>query len=170
MNRPKDNRLKVPLGRPGVLSPQDARELKRLLTLLGEVENDYAWSLAPPRPRGLGSNRPEVLVQQAQSLRESRRKRGHYFPAAIFGEIAWDLLLSLYIADGREKMSTTRLTGLIGAPLTSALRWLYLLESELLLRGRSDPFDARARIIELTDVGRGAMDAYLEDTLRKAEA
>lgn len=171
MNTPKDDRLVVPppLARPGVLSPRDASELKRLLTLLGEGEDNYAWSLSAPRPRGLGTYAPEKLVKEARAIRELRQRRGQYFPAAIFGEIAWDVLLSLYIADGREKMSTTRLTQLIGAPMTSVLRWLEVLEARLFIQARRDPFDGRVRIIDLTDKGRGAIDAYLEESLRKRE-
>lgn len=171
MNAPKVDRLVAPLPmvRPGMLSLRDARELKRLLTLLSEGEDDYAWSLAPPRPWELGTGATEKLVEEARFLRDSRRRRGHYFPATIFGEIGWDLLISSYIADGREKLSTSRLTQLAGAPMTSVLRWLCFLEAEALVRGRTDPFDGRVKIIELTDKGRGAIDAYLEDLLRKRE-
>lgn len=137
--------------------------------LLGEGEDDYAWSLTPPRPRGPGTTTPEKLVEEARSLRDLRRRRGHYFPAALFAEIGWDMLLSLYVVDGRDKISSTRLSQLTGAPMTSLLRWLYFLEVEVLVRGRSDPFDGRVKIIELTDKGRGAIDAYLEDSLRKRE-
>ena len=46
----------------------------------------------------------QLLRTVAERLYAERRKRDEYFPAALFGEPAWDLLLALFIAqdDGRD--------------------------------------------------------------------
>jgi DNA-binding MarR family transcriptional regulator len=51
-------------------------------------------------PAGTGVS----LVEMAERLYAQRRARDQYFPAGLFGEPAWDLLLALFIAleDGRE--------------------------------------------------------------------
>jgi hypothetical protein len=46
----------------------------------------------------------QSLRTVAERLYAERRRRDEYFPVGLFGEPAWDLLLSLFIAgdDGRE--------------------------------------------------------------------
>ena len=46
----------------------------------------------------------QSLRTVAERLYQERRRRDEYFPVGLFGEPAWDLLLSLFIAgdDGRE--------------------------------------------------------------------
>jgi len=77
----------------------------------------------------------------------------------MFGEPAWDLLLCLYIMDGR-RVTFGKLVNMIGEPMTTAVRWLDYLEKEHLIARRPDPSDRRMVCIELLDRGRDILDSY----------
>jgi DNA-binding MarR family transcriptional regulator len=89
--------------------------------------------------------------------------RRQSFPADLFADPAWDMLLELYAikCEGR-RVSTSKLSIAAGVPSTTALRWIDKLEAEELVVRTVDPMDARRIWIALSATGIAAMESYLE--------
>jgi DNA-binding MarR family transcriptional regulator len=113
---------------------------------------------------------PARLISLARTILLGRRRRNKIFNKSMFGEPAWDMLLTLYadMAEGPHH-SVSRLSVLSGAPPTTALRWLDYLEKERLVVREPNPTDRRSDFVELTDKGRATMERYLCETLNSAE-
>lgn len=93
-----------------------------------------------------------VAVGVAKRLYRLRRMRDRYFEAGIFGEPAWDILLSLYIARAEKRpVSTTDACLDAAVPTTTALRWLTKLEKEGHVRRHPAEDDDRVVLIEVTE-------------------
>lgn len=104
----------------------------------------------------------ETLRGYADQIRQSRDLRHKSFDRNLFGEPAWDILLTLYMIDGdRRRLSTRDLSKHANLALTTALRWLDYLEEQDLVTRKTNPFDRRVIYVELSDKGRVAMDHYL---------
>jgi len=92
-------------------------------------------------------------------LRDLRHKS---FDRNLFGEPAWDILLTLYVIDGdRRRLSTRDLAKTANLALTTALRWLDYLEEQGLITRKANPFDRRVVYVEISEKGRVAIDHYL---------
>ena len=104
------------------------------------------------------------LARRAAAAFKARELRNRYFAPAIFAEPAWNMLLALYLADddGRP-VTASGLAQWSGAPSTTGLRWLRLLECERLVRRRPSSSDRRMCFIELTSLGREALDRYFAE-------
>jgi DNA-binding MarR family transcriptional regulator len=93
-----------------------------------------------------------------------RRRRIHFFEAGIFGEPAWDILLTLYGAEqvsGRQTIE--QLVRWIQFPATTALRWIAYLERSGLVVRTAHPIDQRTMFIELSEEARARLTDYLAD-------
>jgi hypothetical protein len=96
----------------------------------------------------------------AERLYAERRRRDEYFPAALFGEPAWDLVLTLFIAhdEGRhvsleEAYSAAKVDPSDGPALVDRL-----VDSGLVARSHN-----RWNAILLTDQGMDRLGDYLAD-------
>lgn len=130
-----------------------------------------SWN-APQRPADLtispATHDAELHALAKASLRARRIRRRH-LPDPMFGEPAWDMLLSLYAGSQSEARPTiSRLVGESGAPATTALRWIDYLESASFVERRANPTDRRVAFVHLTDKGHQAIEAYLEDLMAEA--
>jgi DNA-binding MarR family transcriptional regulator len=145
-----------------ILSGQDAREIARLLRLLESPESTKKISelLEVTEQDNNPSALPRAqLLARARSVLSERRRRAQFFSSGLFGEPAWDMLLGLYIMNGKQ-LQFGKLVNLVGAPQTTAIRWLKHLEDEGLVARRSDPDDARLVRMELLDRALRLLDAY----------
>jgi len=70
---------------------------------------------------------PELLSNAAGEIYRMRRARDRYLPKELTGEPAWDILLALY-AEEPAKLPVSSLCFGSGAPQTTALRWIAVLE------------------------------------------
>ena len=102
----------------------------------------------------------QTLRAVAERLLAERRKRDEFFPAALFGEPAWDLLLALFIArdDGRavtlaEAYQAARVDERNGPTLIEKL-----IASGLVARSHN-----RGNAVLLTDHGMDRLSDYLAD-------
>lgn len=98
----------------------------------------------------------------AERLYAERRRRDEFFPAGVFGEPAWDLLLALFVA--REKGVCIILSAayrVAGVSDTTGRRLLDALEAKGLISRRRAPDSRKSRLIELTDDGRERLVGYL---------
>jgi DNA-binding MarR family transcriptional regulator len=142
-----------------VISAHDAREIARLLQLL-QPEHRQPVHWRPDAKPSVPPNLPRAkLLARAQALYAERNRRTHFFNRSIFGEPAWEMLLSLYIMDG-HRLTAGKLASMIDAPQTTALRWVQYLEKEGLVARGADPDDRRFTCIELLDHGRNLLDRY----------
>jgi DNA-binding MarR family transcriptional regulator len=138
-----------------ILSNRDRADAARLLTLLLDEE-------------GVGEQRPHDLdpITLAEAIIEDRRRRAEIFNPSMFGEPAWELLLTLFVMDQRgPRLTIGRLAQVARTKLTTALRWLDYLEDQDLVRRELHPNDARTAFIELTDKARDSLRLYLSGTL-----
>ena len=102
----------------------------------------------------------QLLRTVAERLYAERRKRDEYFPAALFGEPAWDLLLALFIAqdDGRH----LTLTEAYAAAKVGAAEGPALIE-KLVAAGLVARSHNRWNAVLLTDQGMDRLSDYLAD-------
>ncbi|MGX7927337.1 MarR family transcriptional regulator [Tsuneonella sp. HG094] len=147
-----------------------ADDLRAIAMHLLEIaaQDDPAPSVPSDKPRtGRASppkrdNSNEFLKSLARFIYQYRRRREQYFDPELFGELAWDMLLDLFIAkvDGK-RVSVTSLCVASAGPSTTALRYITLLTDEGLIRREQHEGDARVKFLELTDAGFDAMRRFL---------
>ena len=104
------------------------------------------------------------LIRAAQCILQRRQRRNDLFNRDIFGEPAWDMLLTLFVRDSSGASSTAvqLVTAAETAPSTG-VRWLGYLEKEGLVTRRRHPLDHQTEFVELTDRARDSLERYLGD-------
>lgn len=153
--------------------PQRAEEdrplrLKQLSEEVGRIARTLAAlseSAEPLPPRALppleGANDAEPTAATIRSMIRARRLRDQFFPADLFADPAWDMLLDLMAAriEGRRvAVSSLCIAGAV--PATTGLRWIKTLTEEGLFLRVADPRDGRRIFIELSDATARGMNAY----------
>jgi DNA-binding MarR family transcriptional regulator len=119
---------------------------------------------APDRTRAGFRRTPQIPLPDPRLLRRvisQRQLRAQVFPAELFSDPAWDILLDLAAAHAEHKrVSVTSLCIASGVPSTTALRWIkVLIEAGLLVR-IEDTADKRRAFIALSDRGARLMARY----------
>jgi DNA-binding MarR family transcriptional regulator len=104
-------------------------------------------------------------AETARSIREIIRKRQarkQFFPAELFADPAWEIMLDLAAArlEGKQ-VSVSSLCIAADVPTTTALRWIKGMTDAGMLARRSDPEDGRRSFIDLSDKAAEAMDRYI---------
>jgi len=98
----------------------------------------------------------------AKQLLAQRMARFDHFPAELFHEPAWDMLLALFVAhEERRTMNVKALVGTAHTPVTTSQRWIDHLHKLGLLHRVIDPLDRRRMEVSLSDTGQTAVRAYL---------
>lgn len=120
-------------------------------------------SRADTNPSGL------TLLQAALDTYRIRRSRDKYFPSAIFGEPAWDILLDLYANEtlGR-KVTVSNVCVAAAAPMSTGMRWLRMLEDRGFITREAADDDNRVIFVRLTDLARKRLEAYFSVELSAA--
>jgi DNA-binding MarR family transcriptional regulator len=163
------------------ISEYDALELKRILEKIFATLNSnlgdrpgseipLTGDIAPFPHQAAMTAGEEVLRRQAQTVFKSRQSRKKYLPMAMFGEVAWDILLYLYGYCEEGAMSVTALVRSTAAPMTTTLRWIDYLEKSEMIASAMHPTDARIRAVTLTDSGRAQLDQYFQDMILMSQA
>lgn len=122
------------------------------------------------RPRLLAEILPgnAHTTSLARHLLACRIERAEQFGPDLFAEPAWDILLTLFVAEKegyRLKVSTV--CNESGVADTTALRWIERLRELSLLRRRQNPMDLRSSFVELTPDGLQKMENVLEKAWQK---
>lgn len=106
------------------------------------------------------------LIALARSNIQARRLRKRHLPSAMFGEPAWDMLLSLYVGyQSGARQTVSNLSYASGAPASTALRWIDYLEQQKLVVRRASPTDRRVIFIDFTEDARQMVEAFLTELL-----
>ncbi len=119
-----------------------------------------SYRAAPPEgPDHLAS---AITAVEVRAIIRQRRLRDRYFPAELFADPAWDMLLDLAAARiERTRVAVSSLCIAAAVPPTTALRWIKAMTEKGLLRRVADPHDARRIFIQLSDDAAAAMERYL---------
>ena len=144
-------------GTPPALAPRDE-------DFGGQVRSparDYAAA-----PRSFEPEERMVHRQRAKAVRRmlrQRRMREQYFPADLFADPAWDMLLDLYAARlERQPVSVSSLCIAAAVPATTALRWIKTMTDAGLFLREADPHDGRRIFIGLAEAAFDALARYFE--------
>lgn len=108
-------------------------------------------------------------TQLVEEILKSRRRRDSVFGAELFGEPAWDIMLSLFLAEKQQiRVSVSDACRASASPQTTGLRWIKLLEVEGWLERKCDVLDGRRMWLTLTYRARSVMRDYLDQLAVKA--
>lgn len=120
--------------------------------------------VAPTRSGG-----GDVDSAHVRAIIRGRRLRDSYFPADLFADPAWDMLLDLVAArlEGRD-VAVSSLCIAAAVPPTTALRWIKSLTEAGVFIRVADPHDGRRVFITLSDATADAMLNYLAAAQRMA--
>lgn len=117
-------------------------------------------------PRSFVPEERTIDRQRAKGVRRmlrQRRMREQYFPADLFADPAWDMLLDLYAARlERQPVSVSSLCIAAAVPATTALRWIKTMTDAGLFLREADPQDGRRIFIALADAAFESMARYFE--------
>ncbi|HTI31869.1 MAG TPA: MarR family transcriptional regulator [Sphingomonas sp.] len=103
-----------------------------------------------------------VTAAEVRAIIRLRRMRDRFFPAELFADPAWDMLLDLAAARiERVRVAVSSLCIAAAVPPTTALRWIKAMTDKGLLRRVADPHDARRIFIQLSDDAAAAMEKFL---------
>lgn len=103
-----------------------------------------------------------TMLQAALETYRIRRNRDKYFPSAIFGEPAWDILLDLYANEALgRKVTVSNVCVAAAAPMSTGMRWLRMLEDRGFITRQAADNDNRVVFVQLTDLARRRLEAYL---------
>ena len=133
---------------------------------------DYAGQVRAPgrdfaaMPRSFVPEERTIDRQRAKAVRRmlrQRRMREQYFPADLFADPAWDMLLDLYAARlERQPVSVSSLCIAAAVPATTALRWIKTMTDAGLFLREADALDGRRIFIALSEGAADAMARYCE--------
>ncbi|WP_174286545.1 hypothetical protein [Sphingomonas bacterium] len=122
---------------------------------------------APGSPTGLSFGQAgdvdATRRATAERLIAERRARRAYFAPELFHEPAWDMLLSLFLANDEARILNVKaLVASSDAPVTTSQRWIDHLHKLRLIDRIGDPDDRRRVEISLSDTGLTAIERYLD--------
>lgn len=107
---------------------------------------------------------PEAALARRMML--GRRARGQALGADLFGDVAWEILLHLFLAHERgEHISVAALPRLVSAPPGCAERWLLALETKGLAVTIGDAASGERMHVYLSGDAVGRMRTLLRSWL-----
>src|ERR1051325_5563112 len=102
------------------------------------------------------------LAAMAERLYLERRRREEYFPAGLFGEPAWDLILALFVArDEGRRLTIAEAYEAAKVKPAAGRKLLARMECQGMIRRSPDQQDRRKRFVGLTDDGTERLTDYL---------
>lgn len=150
----------VAAARPwGVAEQSDAAQL---LSGLSSEAQRLADALSRLAQQSDDPGHTPVSAAMVRRLIRLRRDRDRHFPADLFADPAWDMLLDLAAArmEGAD-VAVSSLCVAAAVPTTTALRWVRSLSHAGIFVRRTDPMDARRAFIGLSDEAFDAVAAWL---------
>jgi len=150
-------------------SPRHIRELATSLMRLADsldqewdpsnVKSIFRW---PDDGRRIERNALN-LAHKAKVIYAKRGSRRKYIPGELLAEPAWDMLLELFMQfAGGAKVSITSLAHASHVPMTTALRYIDMLEASDLIEKSKSNADRRVTLLNLTKTGVISVGSILE--------
>lgn len=104
----------------------------------------------------------ECRARYVRSLIRQRRQRERHFPADMFADPAWDMMLDLYAGhyEGQPDVCVSSLCIAAAVPPTTALRWIKSMTDDAIFSRQADPDDGRRILIRLSEKSRIELDRY----------
>lgn len=127
------------------------------------LTKDFCGLIEHPQavPVLAGWDRETAIDLVAERERESRKARARLISAHLLGEPGWDMLIDLFIAERRGRVSVVKSVCLAsGVPYSTAWRWLRVLQREGLVQMESDSKDLRRVVVRISELGYGKMYDY----------
>jgi Winged helix DNA-binding domain len=147
----------------------DAEHLRQLTDEVSRVAQTLARlaigsSVAQRKPQHDVSELPEVSAAALRAVIGARRKRQEYFPAELFADPAWDMMLDLLEAEiSHRRVAVSSVCIAAAVPATTALRWLKAMAEQGMIIRISDPHDARRVFVELSPEFSRALRHYFSE-------
>ncbi len=153
----------------GDWSPRQIRDLASTLMRLADsldqewdgsnVKSIFGW---PEAGRAIERNAVN-LAYTAKLIYAKRQVRRKYISGDLLAEPAWDMLLELFMQfAGGAKVSITSLAHASHVPMTTALRYIDMLENEGLVERTRSNVDKRVTLLNLSKSGIVAVGTVLE--------
>jgi hypothetical protein len=119
---------------------------------------------AEPELAGFGAAAPAAVRVDSAMVRRmlrQRRMREQFFPAEMFADPAWDMLLDLYAAQLEgHPVAVSSLCIAAAVPATTALRWIKTMTDSGMFERQADPRDGRRIFIALAPQAAAGMERY----------
>lgn len=139
-------------GIAGVAGVAETSATSQQINALSEQARRIADALAELAARAEAEAPAPIDAALVRRLIRLRRDRDRHFPAELFADPAWDMLLDLAAARmERVDVPVSSLCVAAAVPTTTALRWVRSLSEAGLFVRRTDPIDARRTFIGLSD-------------------
>lgn len=146
-------------------SPPALDQVEKLTTQILKVVADNLSPAGPASDTAATDDDRGLAPEALRQVIKRRRARELCFPAGLFADPAWDILLDLTVARlDRQDLSVTDVCVAAAVPQTTALRWIGTLEREGLIDRSPDPRDSRRVIVRLSEPGWERMERYLRIT------
>jgi len=138
-------------------------EVSRIATTLARLSANSP-AFGPGLEAPLGGDVPDISAEAVRSVIRARRLRDRYFPAELFADPAWDMLLDLLQAEiAQLRVPVSNLCLAAAVPATTALRWLKSMVAEGLFVRRADPLDGRRVLVELAPEASRSLRLYFAE-------
>lgn len=126
-----------------------------------EFQAGFEFETDDAKPKSFMRSRARFV----RGLIRQRRQRERHFPADMFADPAWDMMLDLYAAhyEGRQDISVSSLCIASAVPATTALRWIKSMTGAGVFARVADPHDGRRIFIRLADATRRELDSYFDN-------
>jgi len=100
------------------------------------------------------------------SISQRKAREGHFDRAGIFGEPAWDILLTVYVGQTRNEKTTIDHLCTQGSTAQISLRWLNILQQQGFLSFFDDEEHGGCRLVQLSNWAYDRMTHYLTEDRR----
>jgi hypothetical protein len=143
---------------------KDFQSFSELSMLADRLEDIAAKIRSLPSSKTSCDTTALSAPQRAKLHYRGRRQRDRLFGNPdLFGEPAWDMMVDLFCAaDEGKSISVSSLCLASAVPMTTALRWITILENEGIILREADPNDARRFYLSLSDHARARMGLYFD--------
>jgi len=139
---------------------QLSEEVSRIASTLARLSNATTTS-APRLESPTDASVADVSLKTVRAVIRARRLRSSYFPADLFADPAWDMMLDLLQAEiAQLRVPVSSLCLAADVPATTALRWIKTMVANGLFIRRSDPHDGRRVFVELAPRTSEALRRY----------
>lgn len=104
----------------------------------------------------------DLDIRKLRRLIQMRATRTRFFPNELFSDPAWNMLISLALAEiEQRRVSISDLSAAADVPVTTALRWINsMTEMGIFIRSQ-DPFDQRRFYVSLSQSASMSMRGFI---------